>query len=162
MNILVIGKTKSGKTTFSRKIAEKLNFDVHSMGEMFRNSEKDNDKLTNNSKKMIEDDWDCNIKYIENKFGKSIDEIDNVVFEGFRNPYEFQKFFKQDTVVIHLEPYFIDYKDDFERDGIDAIKSYLNWFDSHLNHNKVVSIGYSNYNHLELISEDMSIFVDTI
>lgn len=153
MNILILGKTKSGKTTISKKISEKFNFEIHSMSEMFRSLEKDNDKLTNNSKTLLINDWDCNIKYIENKFGKKIDNINNVIFEGFRNPYEFHKFFNNNTIVIYLKPNFIEYKDDFEKKGLKSIYKSLKWYLNNLKSKNIYFIDYKNYEELNQIFE---------
>ena len=78
MKILIIGKTKSGKTTFGQNLANKLNYEFHSMSEMFRNLEKDNKLLTNNSLSLLQEDWNCNINYIQNKFNKKIEDFNDI------------------------------------------------------------------------------------
>ena len=148
MKILIIGKTKSGKTTFGQNLANKLNYEFHSMSEMFRNLEKDNQLLTNNSLSLLQENWNCNINYIQNKFNKKIEDFDNIILEGFRNPYEFHQFVTQDCMVIVLNPSFIDYKDDFERNGIEAILKSISWLEENLNLT-VVNINYDKYSELE-------------
>lgn len=49
MKILIIGKTNPVKLLLVQNLANKLNYEFHSMSEMFRNLEKDNKLLTNNS-----------------------------------------------------------------------------------------------------------------
>lgn len=146
--ILIIGPTNSGKTTLSKKIAQEEDLSVHSMGEFFRTSESLNNLITGNAISLLVEDWECNLKYIKNKFNKEIKEIDNVIFEGFRNPYEFHQFVTQDCMVIVLNPSFIDYKDDFERNGIEAILKSISWLEENLNLT-VININYDKYSELE-------------
>ena len=159
MKILIIGKTKSGKTTFGQNLANKLNYEFHSMSEMFRNLEKDNKLLTNNSLSLLQEDWNCNINYIQNKFNKKIEDFndihstngiglhDNIILEGFRNPYEFFKFLDQNTHVIILNKINLDYKDNFEKEGLEAILSSLKFLQNQLGF-KYKKIFYHDYEEL--------------
>lgn len=152
MKILIIGKTKSGKTTFGQNLANKLNYEFHSMSEMFRNLEKDNKLLTNNSLSLLQEDWNCNINYIQNKFNKKIENFNNIILEGFRNPYEFFKFLDQNTQVIILNKINLDYKDNFEKEGLEAILSSLKFLQNQLGF-KYKKIFYHNYEELNKLIE---------
>jgi hypothetical protein len=114
------GKEKTIKPEISGKI-KLMNDDVILLGSagMWENlEEKDNQLLTNNSLSLLQEDWNCNINYIQNKFNKKIEDFDNIILEGFRNPYEFFKFLDQNTHVIILNKINLDYKDDFEKEAI--------------------------------------------
>lgn len=128
MKILIIGKTKSGKTTFGRRFAEVLDLEFHSMSEMFRKAEENDSSLTGNSISLLKEDLDCNLKYIENKFGASISDL-NIVMEGFRNPYEFFKCFDKDSFVIVLNHSKLDFKDKFEEEGLGSIFASLKFLE---------------------------------
>ena len=108
---------------------------------------------------MLQENWNCNINYIQNKFNKKIENFndihstngiglhDNIILEGFRNPYEFFKFLDQNTQVIILNKINLDYKDDFEKEGLEAILFSLKFLQNQLGF-KYKKIFYHDYEEL--------------
>ena len=97
---------------------------------------------------LLQEDWNCNINYIQNKFNKKIEDFDNIILEGFRNPYEFFKFLDQNTHVIILNKINLDYKDDFEKEGLEAILLSLKFLQNQLGF-KYKKIFYHDYEELD-------------
>ena len=78
---------------------------------------------------------------------KKIEDFDNIILEGFRNPYEFFKFLDQNTHVIILNKINLDYKDDFEKEGLEAILLSLKFLQNQLGF-KYKKIFYHDYEEL--------------
>jgi len=148
MNILILGKTQSGKTTLSNYLAKELNMQTYSMSKMFRDSYEQSDhkiSLTDFSKKIIFDNIDANLIYISNYFEQYIQDIDNVIFEGFRNPYELMHFLRKDTIVIYLNDLNKFHKDYFEEIGLKACIQTSNFFKENRLISNYIEINFENY-----------------
>jgi DNA-dependent RNA polymerase auxiliary subunit epsilon len=151
MKILIIGPTGAGKSTIAQKICDHTYFKKYSMSKMFRDTytQDDETSLTEYSKKLLSENKNVNIEYIEKLFGTKIKYIDGFIFEGFRNPSEFIQFIDENTIVIVLKPSFINYKDNFEEFGIKSCENIAYWNNENKSIKNVFIFNYDNFLELD-------------
>ena len=154
MNIFVIGKSKTGKTTVSSKIAQALDIQHVTVSTIFREIVNENDfetrqefieKISYVSETMIEHDPYVVVNYVNSMTANT-----SSVVEGFRNPFEFIKIFNpsEDKVVfLNGGKHVLSYQSKFEN-GVDLIYKNLKWMHDLKILKNFVEFKYNNWEEL--------------
>lgn len=123
-NIWIIGNTGSGKSTFARKLSERLNLPIFEAGKFARAlcpKGTSVEKITEESAKKLQE----NHRYFSNLIKQNL--TTPSIISGARNPIDFADSFNPKTdYVVFLENHrFVSL---FEAYGIEAIKALVTFF----------------------------------
>lgn len=163
LNIFIIGKTKVGKTTLGKILADKFQYQSISASEWIKcRLETSNvEKITQASLALLKDDPDACVNYLQHKYHiKS----GGLIIDGIRNPRDFLILFDPSRdIIISIENNNIDYASQFEEIGLKTIKENIKFLKEMNLFSNEIEINSQNIDDVIKFSETISLnnFVKT-
>lgn len=130
MKIFIIGSSGIGKTTISKNLEKEYGFKYIKasgwLAEYDTVQENRASYLAEIAKQKLKEDPYSAISYIR----KELEE--NSIIDGIRNPFDLANLIDNNSIVIYLTKTNSEYKSEFEKEGLIAIKSYLDFMNKYL------------------------------